>query len=219
MLPKTCDMTYIKICGITNIEDALAAATLGADLLGFIFFASSPRYILPERASEIIAELRQRGVTSKLVGVFVNESLERVRRVMEQTQVDLVQLHGSEPPAMVQELGQVAFKSLRPRDHGEAKSLIANYHLAVNGNTPAFIVDAFSKMQFGGTGDRVDWTIAAEIAREFPILLAGGLNPGNVAEAIRTVQPWGVDVSSGVERAPGLKDQDKVREFIRNAKA
>ncbi len=212
-------MTRVKICGITNFEDALAATTAGADLLGFIFYRASPRYIPPEHAGEIVAEVRRRRPASKFVGVFVNESLERVREIKDLTQLDFVQLHGSEPAAMVQELAPRVYKSLRLRDLTEAQVSAQEYRAALNGNVPCFIVDAFNENQFGGTGKRVDWNIAAEIAREFPILLAGGLNPGNVAEAIRTVQPWGVDVSSGVERAPGLKDQEKVREFIRNAKA
>ncbi len=212
-------MTRVKICGITNFEDALAATTAGADLLGFIFYRASPRYIPPEHAGEIVAEVRRRRPASKFVGVFVNESLERVREIKDLTQLDFVQLHGSEPAAMVQELAPRVYKSLRLRDLTEAQVSAQEYRAALNGNVPCFIVDAFNENQFGGTGKRVDWNIAAEIAREFPILLAGGLNPGNVAEAIRTVQPWGVDVSSGVERSPGLKDQEMVREFIRNAKA
>ncbi len=212
-------MVRVKICGITNLNDGLGAAEAGADLLGFIFYRASPRYIPPEHAGEIVAEVRRRRPASKFVGVFVNESLERVREIKDLTQLDFVQLHGSEPAAMVQELAPRVYKSLRPRDLTEAQVSAQEYRAALNGNVPCFIVDAFNENQFGGTGKRVDWDIAAEIAREFPILLAGGLNPGNVAEAIRIVQPWGVDVSSGVERAPGLKDQEKVREFIRNAKA
>lgn len=212
-------MVRVKICGITNLNDGLGAAEAGADLLGFIFYRASPRYIPPEHAGEIVAEVRRRRPASKFVGVFVNESLERVREIKDLTQLDLMQLHGSEPAAMMQELAPRVYKSIRPRDQTEAHAHVERYRDALSGNAPSFIVDAFSENQFGGTGKRVDWNIAAEIAREFPILLAGGLNPGNVAEAIRTVQPWGVDVSSGVERAPGLKDQKKVREFIRNAKA
>jgi phosphoribosylanthranilate isomerase len=112
----------------------------------------------------------------------------------------------------------IAVRALRPRDEAEAQSLVDKYRAVVSGNVPAFIVDAFDAQRFGGTGARADWDIAARIAREFPILLAGGLNADNVAEAIRTVQPWGVDVSSGVERAPGLKDHDQVRQFVRKAK-
>ncbi len=211
-------MTRVKICGITNLDDALAAAEAGADLLGFIFYSPSPRFVSPELARKIIDDLRIRSAAPKFVGVFVNESLEVVRQVREQTKIDLVQLHGGEPAAMVKELAPHVYKSIRPRNLTEARANAATYRAALNGNSPAFIIDAFNDKQFGGTGERVDWVIAAKIAREFPILLAGGLNPQNVADAIRTVQPWGVDVSSGVEQAPGVKDHQKLREFIKRAK-
>jgi len=243
-------MTYVKICGITNLDDALMAVDAGADLLGFVFFPRSPRCIDPERAGEIVATLKQRGNTPRFVGVFVDESLERVRAIAATAQLDIVQLHGNESPEMVQELSTlgvetvsykttpdqsgfpapfmgrslvarrfIAVRALRPRDEAEAQSLVNEYRAAVNGNVPAFVVDAFDAQRFGGTGARADWDVAAQIAREFPILLAGGLNADNVAEAIRAVQPWGVDVSSGVERAPGLKDHDQVRRFILKAKS
>lgn len=211
-------MTQVKICGITNLNDARVAAEAGADLLGFIFYPRSPRYIAPDRACKIVTPIQNYEFRVRFVGVFVNESLERVRQVMHQARLDLAQLHGSESAEMVQELTPRVYKSLRPRDASEGRSGMEKYRSALNGNTPAFIVDAFNEKLFGGTGERGDWNIAAEIARDFPILLAGGLNPQNVAEAIRTVHPWGVDVSSGVERVPGVKDRDKVWEFIRNAK-
>ena len=113
----------------------------------------------------------------------------------------------------------MVYKALRLRDEAEAQAQVEEYRAATNGNVPAFIVDAFDAQRFGGTGSRADWDIAAQIAREFPILLAGGLSVDNVAGAIRAVQPWGVDVSSGVECAPGLKDHDKVRQFIQKAKS
>ena len=243
-------MIHVKICGITNLEDALAAAEAGADLLGFVFFSRSPRCIDPEHAREIVAALKQRGNAPRFVGVFVNEPLQRVRTIGATAQLDMAQLHGDESPEVVRDLSSlgvetpsykttpdqsgfpapfvgrslvarrfIAVRALRPRDEAEAQAQVAEYRVAVNGNIPAFIVDAFDAQRFGGTGARADWDIAARIAREFPILLAGGLNADNVAEAIRTVQPWGVDVSSGVERAPGLKDQDRVRQFVRAAKS
>ncbi len=211
-------MTQVKICGITNIQDAMVAADAGADLLGFIFYPNSPRYIVYERAREIAVALRERGRAPKIVGVFVNESLERVRALVTSVRLDLVQLAGTEPAQVVQGLWPRAYKSLRPRDESEASQLLRTYRAAVNGNTPTFIVDSFDMKRFGGTGERADWNLAAKIAREFLILLAGGLNAENVADAIHVVQPWGVDVSSGVERAPGLKDHAKVRRFIEKAK-
>ncbi len=238
-------MTYVKICGITNLDDALAAAEAGADLLGFVFFSRSPRCIDLERAGEIVAALKRRGNALRFVGVFVNEPLERVRAIAATAQLDVAQLHGDESPEMVSDLSSlgvetlsckttpdqsgfpasfmgrgrlIAVRALRPRHEAEAQAQVEEYRAAVNGNVPAFIVDAFDTQRFGGTGARADWDIAARIAREFPILLAGGLNVDNVTEAIRVVRPWGVDVSSGVERAPGLKDQDRVRQFVRAAK-
>jgi phosphoribosylanthranilate isomerase len=247
-------MACVKICGITNLEDALVAADAGADLVGFVFVPSSPRYIEPERAREIVLALKARGAAPRCVGVFVNDPLERVRAVMELVRLDVAQLHGNEPPRVVQALnahrperhllrtagavqvseglqssvkeilrfaqndGIGAYKALRPRDEAEAQAQVAEYRAVVNGQVPAFIVDAFHPQRFGGTGQCADWSLAALVALEFPILLAGGLCVENIADAIRAVRPWGVDVSSGVERAPGLKDHDKVREFIQTAK-
>jgi phosphoribosylanthranilate isomerase len=129
-------MIHVKICGITNREDAQVAASAGADMLGFIFYPASPRYIAPERAREIIAELRANADAPKFVGVFVNESLEHIRRLMELTQIDLVQLHGDEPAAMVNDLAPHVFKSLRPRSLAEARAAAEDYRAALNGNSP-----------------------------------------------------------------------------------
>ncbi len=211
-------MTYVKICGITNREDSRAAAEAGADLLGFIFYQHSPRYVRPERAAEIVDTLRREYPAVKTVGVFVDESVRRVRAIIEVCKLDLVQLHGAEAPETVREFSPRVYKSLRPRDEDETVRLLARYRGVMNGSRPAFIVDAFNPTRYGGTGARADWTIACEISREFPILLAGGLAPENVGAAIAEVQPWGVDVSSGVERAPGLKDHAKVKRFVERAK-
>jgi phosphoribosylanthranilate isomerase len=225
-------MTQVKICGITNWEDAAIAVEAGADLLGFIFYHSSPRYIEPARARSIIRAVRQRSPVTRCVGVFVNDPLERVFAAIEQSQIDLAQLHGSEPPEMLKALDDDlmaqnptsgstprAYKALRPRDQDEARSLLSAFRYAVNGHSPAFIVDAFDPNRFGGTGVRTDWRVAANLASQVPILLAGGLSVENVADAVGMVRPWGVDVSSGVERAPGLKDHAQVREFVARAKA
>lgn len=212
-------MTYVKICGITNLDDARAAIDAGADMLGFIFYPSSPRYITSERAREIVLAARHSSPDICFIGVFVNESPEHMLAVMEHAQIDLVQLHGQESPEIVKAYMPRAYKTLQPTDSAHAQSLITNYRTAMDGHKPAFIIDGKPQNLPGGNGTRADWQIAAEIAREFPILLAGGLNAENVAQAIRMVRPWGVDVSSGVERVPGLKDHGKVREFIKNAKA
>ena len=211
-------MTQVKICGITNVLDAYSAVEAGADMLGFVFYAPSPRYIAPYQAKEIIADLRASGVTARTVGVFVNESVERVREVLAECPLEWAQLHGDERPQTLQALCPRAFKALRIRNSSEIWAQIASYRAVAKGREPAFLVDAFHPERFGGTGQCADWKIAEQIGQEFPILLAGGLSVENVIEAIRQVRPWGVDVSSGVERAPGLKDPEKVRQFIRNAK-
>lgn len=208
----------VKICGITNVEDARAAVEAGADMLGFVFFPRSPRYVTPQEAREVVLEIRERGFEGRVAGVFVNETLEQVEQVMEAAGLDLAQLHGKEAPEMVRKLGARAFKSLQAQDLDTARALMANYRDVVKGNVPAFIADAPPAQLPGGNGLVADWSVARAIAREFPILLAGGLNIGNVRQAIETVRPYGVDVSSGVERTPGLKDHGKVREFITEAK-
>lgn len=228
-------MIAVKICGITNLEDARVAVEAGADMLGFVFYSPSPRYLTPTQAQEIISDIRlesarngerdshesqaaRRSSAVRFAGVFVNESLEQIRAVVEAAGLDLVQLHGSETTEMMQILGVRAYKSLQPRDLDSARVLMANYRNAVRRNVPAFIADAPPAKLPGGNGITADWSVAREIAQEFAILLAGGLKLENVRDAIQQVNPWGVDVSSGVERAPGRKDHAKVREFIRRAK-
>ncbi|HZQ08059.1 MAG TPA: phosphoribosylanthranilate isomerase [Anaerolineae bacterium] len=211
-------MVKVKICGITNEEDARISVEAGADLLGFIFYPPSPRYVTPARAREILSALGIEREKICAVGIFVNESSDHLRAVMEDAELDFAQLHGKEPPEVVQAFAGRAYKSLQAKDLDVAHSLMAHYRHAVNGNTPAFIADAPPAQLPGGNGNVADWTVAREIARAFPILLAGGLNLENVRKAIETVQPWGVDVSSGVERVPGFKDHAQVREFIARAK-
>jgi phosphoribosylanthranilate isomerase len=215
-------MTYVKICGITNLDDARGAVEAGADFLGFNFYPPSPRYITPERAKEIISEIRLRPnaleSSVKMFGVFVNHSLERVRIIADECGLDLLQLHGDETVDMVMKLSPRAFKALRPRTVEEMHTQLERYGAAIGGSAPSFIVDAHNPKLFGGTGERADWTIARNIASQYPILLAGGLAPENVSEAIDAVRPWGVDTTSGVERAPGLKDAQKVKRFVENVR-
>ena len=211
-------MTIVKICGITNIADANAALDAGADLLGFVFFRRSPRYVTPEQTRDIIAAVRTPQSAVRFVGVFVDEPLEHVQAVMATATLDLAQLHGKESPEMVRTLGARVYKSLQAQDLDSARALMANYRDAVCQNAPAFIADAPPAKLPGGNGQVADWSVAREIARQFPTLLAGGLGVEIVRFAIETVKPYGVDVSSGVERAPGLKDHAKIREFIAQAK-
>ena len=198
----------VKVCGITNAADALAAVEAGADALGFIFYEKSPRYVVPAVAASIIAELPPL-VTP--VGVFVNESMAAVRSIMDTCGLAMAQLHGDENVSYCRELARPAMKALRLKDRG---SLLALAEYQGRGGVRGFVLDTFSELAYGGTGQITDWGLAADVAKSTPILLAGGLTPDNVTEAIRTVRPYGVDVSSGVESAPGKKDHAKMRAFF-----
>jgi len=203
----------IKICGITNLDDARSAIEAGADLLGFNFYAKSPRYIMPEQAREIAAQIQSGGHGPLLVGVFVNSTLEEIRSILEIAPIDLAQLHGDEPVHVVEQLHGRGFKALRPTSEAEAE-IDAEWFAPHGPSAPVLLVDAYRKDQYGGTGHMADWSIATKLAQQYPILLAGGLTPDNVAEAIRQVRPWGVDVASGVEVSPGKKDAEKMRMFV-----
>ncbi len=198
----------VKICGITNLEDARHASTCGADALGFVFDPGSPRFINPDLARRIIADLPPL-MTS--VGLFVNETPARIREMVDFCGLNTVQLHGDEEPDQCNYPPCRVIKALRLRQQMDS-GLFAAYQVS------ALLLDAYIPDQFGGTGQRCDWQQAAAIAAQRRIILAGGLNPENVAEAVRQVHPYGVDVSSGVEKQPGLKDPEKVARFIRMAK-
>jgi len=202
----------IKICGITNVEDALAAVEAGADALGFVFHRESPRCVVLEVVRRIVAQLPPFVLP---VGVFVNEDLKTVRDQMDECGLALAQLHGDESAAYCEALGRPILKGIRLRDKG---SLLALAEYKGRARVRGFVVDAFSETLFGGTGQVTDWNLAAEAARTASVLLAGGLTPENVGEAIQKVRPYGVDVSSGVEARPGKKDQAKIHAFIRAAK-
>lgn len=197
----------IKICGITNVQDALVAVEAGADALGFVFYDKSPRCIEPAVAKRIIAQLPPFVLP---VGVFVNHDQETIRNIYNECGLAFAQLHGDESPAFCETLGRPVLRALRLRDRGSLLAL-AEYkgRMGVRG----FVIDAFSSEAYGGTGQTVDWSLAREVAKAAPILLAGGLTPNNVHEAVRQVQPYGVDVSSGVEESPGKKDPEKIRAF------
>ena len=202
-------MTRVKICGITNLEDALTAVEAGADALGFVFYAASPRHIFPEQATRIISQLPPFVQT---VGLFVNEEATAVNEVAALCRLDLVQLHGDESADYCQQISRRVLKAFRVRSL-TCLDPIKDYRVA------GYLLDTFSPSFYGGTGTSFNWEIATEaVKRHQRIILAGGLTPDNVAEAIRQVGPYGVDVSSGVEAGPGKKDREKVREFIRNAK-
>lgn len=200
--------TKVKICGITSAEDAAVAVEAGADALGFIFHRKSPRYIEPALAKRIIMSLPPLVIP---VGVFVDEDQQVVRNLMDDCGLALAQLHGNESAVYCQELGRPILKALRMRDRS---SFLALAEFQGRAGVRGFVLDAFSEQAYGGTGQVIDWQLAAEAAKAANILLAGGLTPDNVEKAIQAVQPYGVDVSSGVEREPGKKDHGKVRAFI-----
>lgn len=198
-------MTAIKICGITNIEDACFAAACKADALGFIFHPKSPRYVTPERAKEIIEELPHPIIT---VGVFVNLDLLEVKKIMNLCSLDMVQLHGAESPAYCSEFPRSqVIKALALRKEADLTQL-SQY------SVKAMLVDAFDPQRHGGTGEQADWVLAARVKKLHPLILAGGLSLANIQEAIELVSPAAVDINSGVESTPGHKDHMKVKEFI-----
>ena len=202
----------VKICGITCLEDGLAALRAGADLLGFNFYPPSPRFLLADPCARLVSELRASGYDFQAVGVFVNHPPQEIESLLERCGLDLAQLSGDEPPACLAALGSRAFKALRPK-HTEA--LLADLErYPTRTGMPAYLVDAYRPGAYGGTGQVIDWDLASDLAGRHSILLAGGLTPENVAVAIRQVHPWGVDVASGVENAPGRKDPTKLAAFL-----
>ncbi len=202
----------VKICGITNAPDARVAVDAGADALGFIFYPNSPRFIEPMVAKQIILDLPPFVLP---IGVFVNEEPKRVRDVMKECGLALAQLHGDETPAYCESLERPVLRGIRLRDRG---SFLAMAEYKGRAGVRGFVVDAYSELAYGGTGETTDWNLASEAAKAAPILLAGGLVPENVQEAIQKVHPYGVDVSSGVEASPGKKDSTKVQAFVHAAK-
>jgi len=202
----------IKICGITTREDGLAALQAGANLLGFNFYPPSPRYLTTDSCARLVRTLRTSGYHFRAVGVFVNHSIHEIETLLESCGLDLAQLSGDESPDTLKAFGDRAFKALRPVDADSLARDLDRY--PPRPEEPAYLVDAFRPGQFGGTGQTADWGLAYDLARQYPILLAGGLTPDNVDAAIHQVHPWGVDVASGVEASPGRKDPAKMVAFI-----
>jgi phosphoribosylanthranilate isomerase len=208
-------MMKIKICGITNLEDALDAVKAGADMLGFNFFPDSPRVIDRSVCRKICFSLAEMAQHVVRIGVFVNLPSAEVKDILLSCNLQLAQFSGDEPVADLLAMDGMAFKAVRPSSYIDLDT-----YFAVRGNkAPACLVDAAVAGQFGGTGKKADWNWAASLAWRAPVLLAGGLKPENVAEAIRQVRPWGVDVASGVEISPGRKDPLRVQQFIQNARS
>ena len=198
-------MTQIKICGITNIDDALCAAACGADAIGFIFHPPSPRYIAAERAKEIIAALP---VGIATVGVFVNREAEEVAQTVEDCGIDLIQLHGDESPEYCRRFPpERVIKAVFLRTPEDLRALDAY-------DVRAFLADFREAGRYGGTGKRADCGLAARLGKIHPLILAGGLCIENIGEALAAVAPEAVDINSGCERTPGIKDHDRIKRII-----
>lgn len=211
----------IKICGIRTLDEALAVIGAGADILGFNFYPSSPRYIKPGDCMRLVVQLetalREEMAKITLVGVFVNAEAYFIHAVFRDCHLDNIQLSGDEPPEALEVLGERAFKVLRPTSEEELLDVVNRYPRRTM--APAWLIDTYHPGLYGGTGERVDWNLARKLAEQAPIILAGGLRADNVADALCQVQPWGVDVASGVESSPGVKDPQKVAEFVRAVRA
>jgi phosphoribosylanthranilate isomerase len=207
-----------KICGLTNLEDARVAVEAGADFLGFNLYPKSSRYIAPDPLGDLLAALLLPPHV-QTVGIFVNTPTDEVRALLDSTGLMLAQLHGDEDEATVAALADRAFKALRPVSAEDARQS-ARFAAYPASHAPQILLDAYHPSAYGGTGELGNWALAAEVAHTLPrLLLAGGLNADNVGRAIATVAPWGVDVASGVESAPGRKDHAQMRAFIANAHA
>jgi phosphoribosylanthranilate isomerase len=203
----TPDPIFIKVCGITRVEDALHAVEQGATAIGFVFWPRSPRAVTAAQAAEISSRLPLHVMR---VGVFVDEPVSGIRETVEQVGLTAVQLHGDEPPAYADVLDWPVLRAVSVADLMHASELWAP--------GTALLVDNIDPVRRGGTGTSIDWSRAAAIAHTRKVVLAGGLTPENVASAIHAVHPFGVDVSSGVEAAPGVKDFGKVSRFVTYAR-
>lgn len=219
-------MTIVKICGITTYQDALMAAEAGADMLGLNFFKRSPRYITPDDALAICDPLRHMlgNDCPVLIGIFVNEAVGTISTITNHVGLDAAQLSGDESEQMLAELRGIAYKGIQPMNKAMALEDVKYYapHFPQKMRLPSILVDAYHPSLRGGTGDQTSDEIALAVKEAVPrLMLAGGLTPDNVAQRLEVVQPWGVDVASGVEfdDQPGTKNPDAVRAFIEAAKS
>ncbi|MCX8073244.1 MAG: phosphoribosylanthranilate isomerase [Candidatus Binatia bacterium] len=202
-------MVVVKICGVTRPEDAMAAAEAGADWIGLNFYPRSPRFVTKDRACEILAAVPSH---VQVVGVFVGATRDEVEETAASLELDLLQFHGDEPPDYCTGWRWPVIKAIRLRtreDWERARSYPVDF----------LLIDAHVPGQFGGTGETADWMEIARLPVEQPLILAGGLRAENVAQAVRVVRPFAVDVASGVESSPGVKDADALRRFVQNAKS
>lgn len=198
-------MTEVKICGITNSQDALAALECGAAALGFIFYPPSPRYLKPADAKKIIASLPNKLVK---IGVFVNEKPEEIKKVMEYCSLDMIQLHGDESPEYCNQFpASSIIKAFALKNDDDVNQ-------ALNYNVAAILIDSRHAGLYGGTGKTSNWEMARRIKDKKPLVLSGGLNAENIAEAMKTIAPNALDINSGVEESPGIKDHKKLRQIF-----
>ena len=202
-------MTRIKICGITNIDDALMAIDTGADALGFNFVPDTPRYLKDTKAAAKIIEQLPPFITT--VGLFVNAAPEVIQAIADECHIDMLQLHGDESPQFCRGLNRRVIKAVRVKDESSCSHL-SDYRVS------GYLLDTYVKGTMGGTGVAFDWRLAVKAKQYGQVILAGGLNPDNVGAAVQQVRPYGVDVSSGVEVSPGRKDPVKVQTFIQTVK-
>lgn len=206
------EKVLVKICGITRFEDGMCALSAGVDFIGLVFYHKSPRYILPQAAEAMMARFRDEGFPDvRAIGVFVNETPERINRIVQNLDLFAVQLHADEPPEYAAKIQSCVIKAVRIRDESD---------LDVIGKWPAwaYLCDAWHPEHYGGTGKRIDASMISPYVSRNRVILAGGLNPENVSEALAVADFFAVDVSSGVEESPGKKDHEKVRKFIRAVK-
>ena len=208
MIEKFQPRIKVKICGTTSLKDAFLAVESGADAIGFIFYKMSPRNISQKEAKEIILQLPP---FIEAVGVFVNETSDKINRIAEQCKLNSIQLHGEESPALCRRVKRKVIKAFRVKNADSLKS-IASYDVS------GFLLDSYNDGSKGGSGQVFDWNLALRVKKQGPVILAGGLNPYNVFTAIHRVKPYGVDVCSGVEKSPGIKDHEKIREFIKSVR-
>ena len=208
-------MTRIKICGIKEEEHAVTIAGAGADFIG-LMFAESPRQVTPARAGKIVAALKNNKAAIEAVGVFVNARAGTINRIAEKCHLDWVQLSGDEPWGLCREIERPVIKVIRVSRNNRPEQVLRDleYGNKILGKQKhMFLLDSKARDKYGGSGMKFDWKLAIPIAERFPVIVAGGLTPDNVAEAIKVISPWGVDVSTGVE-TKGAKDMEKIMKFI-----
>ena len=197
-------MIHVKICGITSFNDAIMATNYGASALGFIFYEKSPRYINPEILKTWISNVPS---SIKKVGVFVNKDVDKVNKIAEELNLGMVQLHGDESPEYCNQMIRPVIKVFRVNKKFDS-IMLKNYQVAT------FLFDTYNKENHGGTGESFDWQSILQLNTETPVILSGGLNADNVLEGIEVVKPSAVDVNSGVETAPGKKDEEKIKDLF-----